>query len=118
MTNKQNTVRHEGTRKYGHYANYDGVLKSLFGIRLMMRSFINEFGESLHLPSLERGELELFPTEHVSKDFRLRRNDLMSKPREFVHKLLFEFVRICSFSLSCFGDRKGDHGKVLTALVL
>ena len=26
MTNKQNTVRHEETRKYGHYANYDGVL--------------------------------------------------------------------------------------------
>ena len=79
MTNKQNTVRHEGTRKYGHYANYDGVLKSLFGIRLMMRSFIKEFGESLHLPSLESGELELFPTEHVSEDFRLRRNDLIWK---------------------------------------
>ena len=79
MTNKQNTLRHEGTRKYGHYANYDGVLKSLFGIRLMMRSFIKEFGESLHLPSLESGELELFPTEHVSEDFRLRRNDLIWK---------------------------------------
>ena len=42
----------------------------------------------------------------------------MSKPREFVHKLLFEFVRICSFSLSWFWNKKGDHGKVLTAFVL
>lgn len=44
----------------------DGVLKRLFGIKLMVRSLLKEFRSILCLPSLENGTLEAFPTEHVS----------------------------------------------------
>ena len=79
MTNQKKTVSYEKPRRYPNVENYDGVLKSLFGIRLMMRTLIKEFGDSLHLPALDKGKFELFPTEHVSEDFKLRRNDLIWK---------------------------------------
>ncbi len=57
----------------------DGVLKRLFGIKLMVRSLLKEFRSILCLPSLENGTLEAFPTEHVSENYKLKRNDLIWK---------------------------------------
>ena len=57
----------------------DGVLKRLFGIKLMVRSLLKEFRAVLSLPSLENGTLEAFPTEHVSENYKLKRNGLIWK---------------------------------------
>ena len=79
MQKRKGSLSDEQVSNYQISKELDGVLKRLFGIKIMVRSLLKEFRTILCLPSLENGTLEAFPTEHVSENYKLKRNDLIWK---------------------------------------